>query len=121
MPKTGLGLPPQCVSAPFGLVQEHVAEYPSQWGAIASLAQKVGCSPESLWKRLRRTECDPGEPRHRGASLQSAMNWTVTRSSQASLSCAQSARTSIVERPAFKATDRDSDEDAVRHDPAAPT
>jgi transposase len=43
------------------LVQEHVREYPSQWGAITSIAQKIGCSGETLRKWLRQTERDAGQ------------------------------------------------------------
>ena len=43
------------------LVQEHAREYPSQWGAIASIAQKIGCSGETLRKWLRQAERDAGQ------------------------------------------------------------
>ena len=43
------------------MVQEHVREYPSQWGAIASIAQKIGCSGETLRKWMRQAERDAGQ------------------------------------------------------------
>jgi transposase-like protein len=43
------------------LVQEHAQAYPSQWGAIASIAQKIGCSGETLRKWLRQAERDAGQ------------------------------------------------------------
>ena len=43
------------------MVQEHAREYPSQWGAIASIAQKIGCSGETLRKWLRQAERDAGQ------------------------------------------------------------
>ena len=43
------------------MVQEHAREYPSQWGAIASIAQNIGCSGETLRKWLRQAERDVGE------------------------------------------------------------
>ena len=43
------------------LVQEHRAEYESQWAAIRSIASKVGCSAEALRSWLRRTEVDAGQ------------------------------------------------------------
>jgi len=42
------------------LVQEHAAEYPSQWAAICSVASKIGCSAETLRHWVRRTERDEG-------------------------------------------------------------
>jgi transposase-like protein len=34
------------------LVLEHQADHGSQWAAIASIASKIGCTPE--WRALRR-------------------------------------------------------------------
>ncbi len=42
------------------MVIEHAGDYASQWEAIRSIAEKIGCSPESLRKWLRRTEIDSG-------------------------------------------------------------
>jgi len=35
-------------------------EYSSQWSAIVSIAGKIGCTPETLRKWVRRTEIDTG-------------------------------------------------------------
>ena len=42
------------------MVFEHVGEYSSQWQAIRSIAPKIGCSPETLRKWVRRSERDQG-------------------------------------------------------------
>lgn len=42
------------------MVFEHRREYGSQWEAICSIAEKIGCSPETLRKWVRRTEVDSG-------------------------------------------------------------
>jgi transposase-like protein len=42
------------------LVFEHEREYGSQWSAIGSIAQKIGCTPESLRRWVRRAETDEG-------------------------------------------------------------
>ena len=42
------------------MVQEHEREYNSQWSAIVSIASKIGCTPETLRKWVRRTEVDTG-------------------------------------------------------------
>ncbi len=42
------------------LVFEHGGQYGSQWEAICSIAEKIGCSSETLRKWVRRMEIDPG-------------------------------------------------------------
>jgi len=42
------------------MVFEHRAEHGSQWETIISIASKIGCSPETLRKWVRRAECDQG-------------------------------------------------------------
>ncbi len=42
------------------MVLEHGAEYGSQWEAIRSIAEKIGCSAETLRKWVRQTEVDAG-------------------------------------------------------------
>src|SRR4029450_9741130 len=43
------------------MVFEHQAEHESQWAAIASIASKIGCTPESLRKWVRQAERDQGQ------------------------------------------------------------
>jgi transposase-like protein len=42
------------------MVFEHQQEYPSQWQAVVSIATKIGCTPETLRKWVRRAEIDSG-------------------------------------------------------------
>ena len=42
------------------LVFEHEHDYPSQWAAIRSIAEKMGCTAETLRKWVRRAERDQG-------------------------------------------------------------
>ena len=42
------------------MVFEHGAEYDSQWEAICSIAEKIGCSSETLRKWVRQREVDSG-------------------------------------------------------------
>ncbi|NLP05944.1 transposase [Candidatus Fermentibacteria bacterium] len=42
------------------LVLDNVGEYGSQWSAIVSISSKIGCSPETLRKWVRRVEVDSG-------------------------------------------------------------
>ena len=43
------------------MVQEHQNEHESQWATITSIAEKIGCSAETLRNWLRRTERDQGQ------------------------------------------------------------
>src|SRR3546814_3375480 len=40
------------------MVLEHAGEYGSQWGAISSIAGKIGCSAETLRRWVRQAERD---------------------------------------------------------------
>lgn len=42
------------------LVFEHQDEHDSQWAAMASIAAKIGCTPETLRKWVRQAERDQG-------------------------------------------------------------
>ena len=43
------------------MVFEHQDEYDSQWAAISSIATKLGMTPETLRKWVRRVEIDEGQ------------------------------------------------------------
>jgi transposase-like protein len=43
------------------MVFEHAAEYPSQWAAIRSIADKLNCSMEALRRWVRQAETDRGQ------------------------------------------------------------
>jgi transposase len=42
------------------LVLEHASDYGSQWGAINSIAGKIGCTAETLRRWVRQAERDSG-------------------------------------------------------------
>ena len=42
------------------LVFEHQGEHDSQWAAIGSIAEKIGCTSETLRKWVRQAERDQG-------------------------------------------------------------
>jgi len=43
------------------MVHEHQAEHESQWAAIVSIAEKIGCAAETLRKWVRQAERDTGK------------------------------------------------------------
>jgi len=42
------------------MVLDHESEHDSQWATIRSIAEKIGCSPETLRKWVRQAERDQG-------------------------------------------------------------
>lgn len=42
------------------LVREHEKDYLSEWGTICSIAEKIGCTAETLRKWVRQKERDEG-------------------------------------------------------------
>ena len=42
------------------MVFDHEKEHASQWSAVHSIAEKIGCSPETLRKWVRQAERDEG-------------------------------------------------------------
>ena len=43
------------------LVSEQTKEHGSQWAAIRSVAEKIGCTPETLRRWVRQVEIDQGQ------------------------------------------------------------
>lgn len=51
------------------MLLDHQREYNSQWAAMRSIAEKVGCTAETLRKWVRQTEIDQGN-RNRTSSIE---------------------------------------------------
>jgi transposase len=43
------------------MVHEHAPEYPSQWAAMRSVAEKLGCTVEALRRWVRQDERNAGK------------------------------------------------------------
>ena len=52
--------PPEIRERAVRLVLEHQENYDSQWAALTSTADKIGCAPETLRRWVRRAEVDQG-------------------------------------------------------------
>src|SRR5438445_11141918 len=51
---------PEVRSGAVRMVVEHEAAHESQWAAITSIAEKIGCTAETLRKWVRQAERDQG-------------------------------------------------------------
>ena len=59
--KTSNRYPPADRERAVKLVFDQQGQHPSQWSAIQSIANKVGCTPESLRRWVRQAETDGGK------------------------------------------------------------
>src|SRR5262245_3495949 len=55
------GFPRKLRARAVRMVVEHEAAHESQWAAIGSIAEKIGCSAETLRKWVRQAERDAGK------------------------------------------------------------
>ena len=53
--------PPELRERAVRMVLEHGQEYPSQWAAMRSIAEKLGCTVEALRRWVRQAERDTGK------------------------------------------------------------
>jgi transposase len=60
MTKTSARFSPEVRARAVRMVVDHQADYASQWAAISSIAEKIGCAAETLRKWVRREERDVG-------------------------------------------------------------
>ena len=43
------------------MVLEHERDHPSRWAAVVSIAEKIGCVPQTLHEWVKKTEVDAGK------------------------------------------------------------
>jgi transposase len=60
MTKTSARFSPEVRARAVRMVLAHQADHASQWAAISSIAEKIGCAAETLRKWVRREERDVG-------------------------------------------------------------
>jgi transposase len=43
------------------MVQDHLVDYASRWAAVVSIAEKIGCVPQTLHEWVKKAEVDSGK------------------------------------------------------------
>jgi transposase-like protein len=43
------------------MVLDHQVDYPSRWAAVVSIAEKIGCVPQTLHEWVKKAEVDSGQ------------------------------------------------------------
>jgi transposase len=57
---TGKKYPREVRERAVRLVREHASEHDSEWAAMVSIAEKIGCTAETLRKWVRQAQVDSG-------------------------------------------------------------
>jgi transposase-like protein len=61
MSKTTNKFSPEVRERAVRMVQDHQADYASRWAAVVSIAEKIGCVPQTLHEWVRKAEIDSGK------------------------------------------------------------
>ena len=61
MTKTSNRFSPEVRGRAVRMVLDHQAAHASQWATISTIAPKIGCTPETLRRWVRREERDTGQ------------------------------------------------------------
>ncbi len=61
MSKTTNKFSPEVRERAIRMVQDHQVDYPSRWAAVVSIAEKIGCVPQTLHEWVKKSEIDSGK------------------------------------------------------------
>ncbi len=60
MSKTTNKFSPEVRERPVRMVLEHERDHPSRWAAVVSIAEKIGCVPQTFHEWVKKAEVDAG-------------------------------------------------------------
>jgi transposase len=60
MSKTTNKFAPEVRQRAVRMVLDHEGDYPSRWSAVVSVADKIGCTPQTLHEWVKKAEVDSG-------------------------------------------------------------
>ena len=61
MSKTTNKFSPEVRERAVRMVLDHQVDYPSRWAAVVSIAEKIGCVPQTLHEWVKKAEVDSGK------------------------------------------------------------
>ena len=60
MSKTTNKFSPEVRARAVRMILDHEGDYPSRWSAVVSVADKIGCAPQTLHEWVKKAEVDSG-------------------------------------------------------------
>ncbi|MGC6400298.1 IS3 family transposase [Sphingomonas sp. FW199] len=61
MSKTTNKFSPEVRTRAVRMILDHEGDYPSRWSAVVSVAEKIGCAPQTLHEWVKKAEVDSGK------------------------------------------------------------
>lgn len=61
MSKTTNKFSPEVRERAVRMVLDHLVDYPSRWAAVVSIAEKIGCVPQTLHEWVKKADVDSGK------------------------------------------------------------
>lgn len=61
MSKTTNKFSPEVRARAVRMILDHEGDYPSRWSAVVSVADKIGCAPQTLHEWVKKAEVDSGK------------------------------------------------------------
>jgi transposase-like protein len=61
MSKTTNKFSPEVRAHAVRMILDHEGDYPSRWSAVVSVADKIGCAPQTLHEWVKKAEVDSGK------------------------------------------------------------